>query len=216
MRRERRVYVRSVAIVEGLKCRPMVASDVGSVPIACQGNSGEVLARIADLGSSAMVVFDGDQRVGQLQFRRYQAGMRSPHGVWHPQYWMDFDNHAPELPLATMCVFCFHVGQLDSTAERDERYQGRGTGSWLLDCFLEWARAGAFDAVIAKATPPHRPVMGFLGGLPAAVYEEHGFEIVTRWVDADLARVVRERNLATDSEIEDASTVACCVHRLAR
>ena len=103
----------------------------------------------------------------------------------------------------------------DYTADRDERYQGRGLGARLLDCFLDWAGARAFDAVIAKATPPHRPVMGFLGGLPAAVYEARGFETVTRWVDPDLDRVVRERSLVTESEIEDASTVACCVHRLA-
>ena len=192
----------------------MVASDVGSVPIACQGDPGQVLARIADLGSCALLAFDGDQHVGQLQFRRYEAGAVSPHGVWDPLYWMDFDNRSPELPLGTLCVFCYHIGQLDSTAHRDERYQGRGIGARLLDCFLDWAQAGNFDAVIAKATPPHRPVMGLLGGLPPAVYEGRGFETVTRWVDADLDRVVRERSLVTESETEDASTVACCVHRL--
>lgn len=58
--------------------------------------------------------------------------------------------------------------------------------------------------------------MGFLGGLPAAAYEVAGFETVTRWVDTDLDRVVREQSLATEPEIEDASTLGCCVHRLAR
>ena len=59
--------------------------------------------------------------------------------------------------------------------------------------------------------------MGFLGGLPAQPpIEVPGFETVTRWVDTDLERVVREQSLATEPEIEDASTVGCCVHRLAR
>jgi GNAT superfamily N-acetyltransferase len=116
----------------------------------------------------SLLAFDGDQHVGQLQFRRYEAGTRSPHGVWDPLFWMDFDDHAPDLPPGTLCVFCYHIGQLESTPDRDERYQGRGVGARLLDCFLDWVRAENFDAVIAKATPPHRPVMGFLGGLPAA------------------------------------------------
>jgi hypothetical protein len=193
----------------------MVASDVGSVPIAHQGDSVEVLARIADLGSSAVLAFDGDQHVGQLQFRRYKAGTRSPSGVWDPLYWMDFDAHAPDLPPGTLCVFCYHVGQLDDTADRDERYEGLGIGASLLDCLLDWARAGKFEAVIAKATPPHRAVMEFLGGLPEAAYQARGFGTAARWVDADLARVVQERELFTEGEIQDASTVACCVLRLA-
>jgi GNAT superfamily N-acetyltransferase len=203
-----------VAAIEGIVYRPMVASDVGSVPIAHQGEPDQVLARIADLGSSALLAFDGDQHVGQLQFRRYEAGT-PPKGVWDPLYWMDFGAHAPELPPGTLCLFCYHVGQLDdAAADRTERYQGLGIGARLLDCFLDWARAGSFKAVIAKASPPHRPVMGFLGGLPAAVYEARGFGSVARWVDADLARVVRQRQLATESEIEAASTVGCCVAHL--
>lgn len=208
-------YVRPVAGIEGVVYRPMVASDVGSVPIAHQGDPDDVLARIADLGSSAVLAFDGGQHVGQLQFRRYEAGTRSPDGVWDPRYWMDFDDRAPDLPPATLCLFCYHVGQLDDTADRAEHYQGRGIGAGLLDYLLDWARAADFAAVIAKATPPHRPIMGFLGGLPAAAYEARGFEILARWVDADLDAVVRERRLVTKPGIEDASTVACCVRCLA-
>jgi GNAT superfamily N-acetyltransferase len=192
----------------------MVASDVGSVPIAHQGERDEVLARIGDLGSSALLAFDGEQHVGQLQFRRYEAGTRSPNGLWDPMYWMDFADHAPDLPPGTLCVFCCHVGQLDDSADRDQRYQGRGIGVTLLDCLLDWARAQGFVAVIAKATPPHRPVRGFLGGHPTAVYEARGFETVARWVDADLARVARERALVTESESKETSTVGCCVRRL--
>ena len=55
--------------------------------------------------------------------------------------------------------------------------------------------------------------MRFLGGLPAAAYEARGFKTVSRWVDAELASVVRGRSLAPGSEIEAASTLACCTHR---
>ena len=208
-------YVRLVTAFERILYRPMLESDVGSVPIACQGNPDQVRDRIAHLGSSAVLAFDEGQHVGQLQFRRYEAGTRSPNGVWDPLYWMDFDDHAPDLPPSSLCVGCYHVGQLHNGADRDERYQGRGVGARLLNSFLDWARAGNFEAVIAKAMPPYRPVMGFLGGLPIAAYETRGFETVTRWVDTDLALVVRERNLVAALEIEDASTVTCCVQRLA-
>jgi hypothetical protein len=191
----------------------MVASDIGSVPIACQGDRAQVLARIADLGSSALLAFDGKEHVGQLQFRRYEAGTRSPHGPWDPLYWMDFGDRAPDLPLGTLCVCCYHIGQRDNTADRDESYQGRAIAARLLDYFLDWARAGSFNAVIAKATPPYSAVMRFLGGLPAAAYEARGFKTLSRWVDADLAGVVQGRGLAPGSEIEAASTVACCTHR---
>jgi GNAT superfamily N-acetyltransferase len=208
-------YIRLVTAFERILYRPMLESDVGSVPIACQGTPDRVRDRIAHLGSSAVLAFDQGQHVGQLQFRRYEAGTRSPNGVWDPLYWTDFDDHAPDLPPSTLCLGCYHVGQLHNGADRDERYQGRGVGARLLDSFLDWARAGNFEALIAKATPPYRPVMGFLGGLPTAAYETRGFETVTRWVDTDLALVVRERNLVAALEIEDASTVTCCVQRLA-
>src|SRR4249920_3674 len=112
----------------------MVAADVGSVPIAHQGDPEQVRARIADLGSSALLAFHGDQHVGQLQFRRYEPGTRSPSGVWDPLYWMDF-SEAPALPSDTLCVFCCHNGQVDDTDARDERYQGRRIAAALLDHF---------------------------------------------------------------------------------
>ncbi len=61
-----------------MRYRMMTALDVGRVPIDHQGKPENVLARIADLGSSAALVFDGDQHVGQLQFRRYDPSLRSP------------------------------------------------------------------------------------------------------------------------------------------
>jgi GNAT superfamily N-acetyltransferase len=196
-----------------MKYRPMVASDIGSVPIAHQGDKAEVLARIADLGASAILAFDGGRHVGQLQFRRYQPRARSPGGVWDPLYWMDFAEPAPDVPFATVAVCCCHVGQLDESKRRAQQYLGRGIGSALLDRFLGWAGDRQFEAVIAKATPGRRSVMEFLGGFPARVYQDRGFEIAHAWRDHDLAGVVRDRALADQRDVE-ASTVACCVLRL--
>jgi GNAT superfamily N-acetyltransferase len=197
---------------DGIEYRPMVVSDVGLVPIVHQGAESEVLARIAELGSSALLAFERGHHVGQLQFRRYEPGTRSPHGVWDPLYWMDFVGRAPDLPFATVSVCCCHVGQLDDTERRARQYLGRGIGSALLDHFLAWARQREFAAVIAKATPAHRSVMEFLGGFPTRVYEGRGFETTHTWMDADLARAVRDRGLADELDVE-ASTVACCVLR---
>lgn len=190
----------------------MEASDIGRLPIAHQGEPDEVRARIAELGSSAMLAFDGTQHVGQLQFRRYVPGTRSPNGLWDPLYWLDFGERAPILPPETLAVCCCHVGQVDDSDRRVERYLGRGMGSALLDRFLAWARDRGFDAVVAKATPGRRAVMEFLGGFPARVYEARGFVVTNRWIDDDLARTIRDRSLASDDDAE-AATVACCVLR---
>ena len=61
--------------------RTMVVDDIGTVPIGHQGDQDEVKTRIRDLGSSAILAFDGNQHVGQLQFRRYAADTRSPKGL---------------------------------------------------------------------------------------------------------------------------------------
>jgi GNAT superfamily N-acetyltransferase len=196
----------------GMEYRPMVSSDVGSVPIVHQGEESEVLARIAELGSSALLAFDRGRHVGQLQFRRYEPGTRSSHGVWDPLYWMDFLGRAPDVPFATVSVCCCHVGQLDESERRAEQYLGRGIGSALLDRFLAWARQRQFAAVIAKATPARRSVMEFLGGFPPHVYEDRGFERTHTWTDADLARAVGDPGLADELDFE-ASTVACCLLR---
>src|SRR5215510_13864124 len=150
--------------------RLMTAADVGVIPISHQGDAAAVRKRIADLGASAMLAFDGDQHVGQLQFRRYEPGMRSPKGLWDPLYWADFADHAPKLPARTLAIFCYHVGQRDDTDDRDAQYQGRGLGLRLLDHFLDWARQTSFAAVVAKAVPAVRPVMLFMGGQPSSVY----------------------------------------------
>jgi hypothetical protein len=188
----------------------MRASDIGTVPIAHQGEPEEVRARIADLGASAMLAFDGTQHVGQLQFRRYVPGTNSPNGVRDPLYWMDFGERAPILPSQTLAVCCCHVGQIDDSERRVGLYLGRGIGSALLDHLLAWARAREFDAVIAKATPGRRAVMEFLGGFPPRVYEARGFSVTNRWIDDDLARTIRGTSLASDEDL-DAATVASCV-----
>lgn len=191
----------------------MDASDIGSVPIAHQGDPDEVRSRIADLGASAMLAFDGAQHIGQLQFRRYEPGTRSPNGVWDPLYWMDFGEHAPVLPSETLAVCCCHVGQVDDSDRRVERYWGHGVGSALLDHFLAWARAREFDAVIAKATPRRRTLMEFLGGFPPGVYEARGFTVTDRWIDDDVARTIRSRSLASDQDPNAAIVAACVLQR---
>jgi GNAT superfamily N-acetyltransferase len=197
--------------------RPMTAADIGAVPISHQGEPDEVRQRIAELGSSAMLAFDGSQHVGQLQFRRYQPGIRSPKGLWDPLYWADFTGHTLDLPAHTLAVFCYHVGQLDDTDTRDPRYQGRGLGLGLLDYFLDWAARSGFDAVVAKAVPSYRPVMLFMGGQPASVYQARGFETVTSWVDPELRSIVEDRSLVPDGvDADDAARVSCCVRRIYR
>jgi hypothetical protein len=57
--------------------------------------------------------------------------------------------------------------------------------------------------------------MAFMGGQPAAVYEERGFVTVASWVDPDLRAIVARDRLAPEGvSLDDASRVACCVrHR---
>lgn len=167
--------------------RPMTMSDVGNVPIDCQGTEATVRTRIADLGASAILAFDGDQHVGQLQFRRYDRALRSPAGIMDPTYWGDFGRaNAPSLPPGTLNLFCYHVGQLKSGNARDRRYQGRGIGVALLEQFVRWADATRVEATVAKALPPFRPLGVLMGGHPATVYENHGFKIASSWCDPDL------------------------------
>ena len=195
--------------------RPMTAADVGSVPIGHQGEADEVRQRIADLGSSALLAFDGGQHVGQLQFRRYAPGTRSPNSLWDPLYWADFGEQDLALPAQTLAVFCYHVGQLDDTEERDARYQGRGIGLRLLDHFLDWAMQAGFEAVVAKAVPAPRPIMAFMGGQPTKAYQERGFEIVTSWVDAELKAVATDKGIIPNTvSPDDAARVSCVVRRL--
>jgi GNAT superfamily N-acetyltransferase len=193
----------------------MTLEDVGVAPISHQGEPDEVRQRITDLGASAMLAFDGAQHVGQLQFRRYEPGIRSPKGLWDPLYWADFAGHAPDLPARTLAVFCYHVGQLDDTDARDPRYQGRGLGLSLLDRFLDWATKAGFAAVVAKAVPPYRPVMMFMGGQPASVYQARGFELVAHWIDPELQAIVEDKGLVAEGmPSADAARVGCCVRRL--
>ena len=56
-------------VEDAIHYRLMTAADVGRVLILHQGTVAEVLERITAIGSSAMLAFDGDKHVGQLQFR---------------------------------------------------------------------------------------------------------------------------------------------------
>ena len=167
--------------------RPMTMSDLGNVPIDCQGSEATVRSRIGDLGASAILAFDGEQHVGQLQFRRYDQALRSPDGIMDPSYWGDFGQASqPYLPGGTLNLFCYHVGQLEAGNARDPQYHGRGIGVALLKEFLRWADANGVEATVAKALPPFRPLAVLMGGHPASVYEDHGFEVAARWCDRDL------------------------------
>ncbi|MDE0349602.1 MAG: GNAT family N-acetyltransferase [Gammaproteobacteria bacterium] len=195
--------------------RPMVAEDMDRYPIGCQGSPEDVAARIRDLGASAILAFDGARHVGQLQFRRYDPGLRSPKGVYEPAYWGDFGERAPDLGDNALAVFCYHVGQTDDSEQRDPAYFGRGIGLALLDSLLDWAGERGFDAVVAKATPAARPVMTMMGGQPVDAYRERGFEIAATWVDEQVREMVLERGLATPAaDAADAWQVSCCVKAL--
>ena len=196
--------------------RLMTAEDIGCVPIGCQGGEAALKARIADVGSAAVLAFDGAQHVAQLQFRRYDRACRSPNGLWDPLYWGEFGAAAPALPADSLSIFCYHVGQLDDSEHRDARYQGRGLGVALLDHLLAWAAGVGFAAIAAKATPPHRAVMGFMGGQPARVYEACGFATEASWIDRQLLDVVHEKALVPEGTAPDvAARVSLCVKHLA-
>lgn len=195
-----------------IHCRAMTPDDIGRVPIGHQGDAAEVAARIADLGSSAILAFDGDRYVGQLQFRRHVPGSRSPAGIHDPLYWGDFGEHEPDLPDGAIAVYCYHVGQVDDTDARDARYQGRGIGAQLLDALVAWADAHAVPAIVVKAVPPVRAVATYMGGHPAAVYEERGFVTVDSWVDQELLAVVTQKALAPEGvPAAEAARMSCCV-----
>ena len=195
-----------------LRYRPLVADDLAHVPLRCQGTRDEVTATVADLGASAILAFEGDRHVAQLQFRRYDPTLRSLDGLWDPRYWGDFGQHAPALPPDTLAIFCYHVGQLDDSDVRDVNYQGRGIGLDLLDALIAWARDRRFAAIVAKHVPPFPAIMGFMGGQPAFRYEQRRFRRVASWVDTQLQDVIRERRLIRDGEDPVlAATVGCCV-----
>ena len=168
--------------------RLLERADLEQVPLSCQGTPEQVVERIAEIGSSAMLAFEGDRHVGQLQFRPYLPGTVSPDGINDPLYWMDFGEHAPPLPERTLALFCFHVGQLESGSAREPQYFGRGMGTELLDATLEWAGKSGFRAVVAKATPATWPIPQFMGGMPAGVYASRGFEQAASYQEADLRR----------------------------
>ena len=170
----------------GFCYRLLERADVEDVPLSCQGSREQIVDRIAEIGSSAMLAFEGTRHVGQLQFRPYVSGTTSPDGINDPLYWMDFGGHAPPLPERTLALFCYHVGQLEDGGARDSRYFGRGMGTGLLDATLAWARQSGFQAVVAKATPPTWPIPQFMGGMPLQVYASRGFEEAVSYHDAAL------------------------------
>jgi hypothetical protein len=204
-------------------------ADIGHVPLQHQGTPEEVRARMAACGASAMLVFDGAVCVGQLQFRPYVPDTVSPNGLHDPLYWMDFNGAAPALPVHTLALFCYHVGQLDDTDARDTRYFGRGIGVRLLEETIAWATNAGFTAVVAKGLTALRPVIEYMGGLPAAVYSTHRFVEAVSYPDAALRTALDEmlagrygaarqdalRTLVqTGASLDEAARITICVRRL--
>jgi hypothetical protein len=175
-----------------LHYRLMTEEDVSKVPLSCQGTRDEVLERILKLGASAMLVFEGDVHIGQLQFRPYVADTVSPKGLYESLFWMDFKGHAPALPEKTLALFCYHVGQLDDTEKRDARYFGRGIGVTLLDETIAWAISQGFEAIVAKGCPDFKPIVEFMGGMPASLYQTRKFHVASTYQDHDLRATIAE------------------------
>jgi hypothetical protein len=171
-----------------------------------------------------MLVFEGTQHVGQLQFRPYIPRTRSPKGLFHPLYWMDFQDLTPVLPVKTLALFCYHVGQLDNTTERDARYFGRGIGIQLLEKTLHWAATSGFEAVVAKGLPHFRPVIEFMGGLPEETYLQKGFRITESYTDHQLRKELEKMmqdplresfgQALMDEDPDHISRISICVKEL--
>lgn len=210
----------------GFKYRLLTEDDIGQVPLQHQGSPEEVLERVKTCGSSAMLAFEGNSHVGQLQFRPYIPDTMSPNGLHDPLYWMDFQGHAPALPDKTLALFCYHVGQLRDTDERDPRYFGRGIGTQLLDRTISWATTSGFNAVVAKGLTSHPPLIQFMGGMPEAVYGSRGFKRAASYHDAELRSCLDHmingtygsdwekafRSLLDDGvNLDEASEISVCV-----
>jgi len=171
-----------------------------------------------------MVVFEGTQHVGQLQFRPYVPHTRSPKGLFHPLFWMDFQGRSPVLPDKTLALFCYHVGQLDNTTERDARYFGRGIGIQLLEKTVNWATASGFEAIVAKGLPNFRPIIEFMGGLPAETYQQHGFMVADSYADielrTELEKMLRDplrkpvQEALMNTDLNEASRIYICIKDL--
>lgn len=192
--------------------RPMTVDDLGTVPLDCHGRPTELLGRLGALGAAAILAFDGAQHVGQLQFRRHQPNQRSAAGMFSPDYWGDFEGRAPKLPVQTLCVYCYHVGQLTDGMARDARYQGHGLGLALLDELIAWARSQRFEAIVAKAVPADKRVSRYMGGQSEQAYLSRGFKRLDRWIDHDVYDALVERGvIGRDSDPEATAGMSLCV-----
>jgi GNAT superfamily N-acetyltransferase len=175
--------------------RMMRHEDVGIIPTDCMGEVDAIHARIDELGSCAVLGFDGDQHVAQLQFRRYRPDARSSNSIWDPAYWGDFGASAPNLPEVSLSLHCFHVGQTSEGEARQVRYQGRGIGGQLLAYLLKWAKKTRFRAVIAKAAPPVPSIQNFMGGQSGEFFASRRFNKISEWKEDDLAIAIKNRGL---------------------
>jgi GNAT superfamily N-acetyltransferase len=203
-----------------IQYRPLAATDVETVPLLHQGTPEEVRARIAAIGSSAILAFEEGAHVGQIQFRPYEPGVVSPNGLHDPLYWMDFEDQAPTMPDRSLTLFCYHVGQLDNTDRRDPRYMGRGIGTRLLDETIAWAKKAGFSAIIAKGLSSLRPIPQVMGGMPTELYLRRQFKIAAsyydqqllEWIPGMINKTGQEENISTN--YKDTARIDICVKTL--
>ena len=147
--------------------------------------------RIARQGTCSIVALDGGRPVAQLYLRAYRPGFRSPGGLHDGAWWADLSGveDAVELPARTAMLGCWHVGRVrepDGTEREAPEYRGRGLGIALLREAVPWLRSGVapFDALAAKAADTEdRGYLGWLGGLPLAIFEDCGFRRLATFDD---------------------------------
>ena len=199
----------------GLELRMMTLADVGTVPIGHQGAPDQVRRRIEDLGrapSSPSTAVGTSPSSSSAATRR--AGGCPAGWTSRCTGWTSTATRSP-LPEQTIVVFCYHVGQTDDSDARDPQYWGRGWVCGSLDMLVGWAAEHGY-AIVAKGVPAARPVMTFLGGQPASVYESRGFTTTATWVDTELRAVVERDQLAPPGDETASMTMpasACCVRR---
>ncbi len=195
-----------------IQYRPLAAADVETVPLLHQGTPEEVRARIAAIGSSAILAFEEGDHIGQIQFRPYEPGVVSPNGLYDPLYWMDFEDQAPGMPDRSLSLFCYHVGQLDNTDRRDPRYMGRGIGTRLLHETIAWAEEAGFSAIVAKGLSSLWPIPQVMGGMPTELYLRHQFKIAASYYDQQLLECIPGMITKTgEANYKDAARIDICV-----
>jgi hypothetical protein len=90
--------------LESITFRPMTADDLGRVPIGHQGEPDEVRRRIAELGSSAMLAFDGPgTSAGSSSGSTRRAFIRLGGTAFVVRFHIDARQHCAQRPAQPVC-----------------------------------------------------------------------------------------------------------------